>query len=179
MGTAEALLTRLNPKTTCWTGGGGGEVITQEDVAGALAGTSYIQESILRYKYLGDTSLRRWLVQWLTAAVMSEADHWRACSFSQKQALAEIVLMECVPECRCERCKGRGSIPDEGGLLYSCPFCGGRGWAMLRAKDKATRLGVEPRNYRGTWKARERVLVAKFLDEERKGIEIVNRGLRV
>ncbi len=168
------ILARLNPKTTCYGEGGGGAVITNEDLSYALAPATHLQQAIGFLKYAAHKEYRVQVMEWLLAVAINRSEKWHKATFDQKIAISVIVIDDLVPDNRCEKCNGRQVVPGLCGIPQICDLCGGRGWIIRSQEAKAQLLGVDPSNYRKTWRGREEQLKAAFDEQDYQILKLLN-----
>lgn len=164
--TAEELISRLNPKTQGWdirvdglTGG-----LSEMDIAHAMRGCNIYEQALIRYSLAGEIQYQSLVKEWLIAKAIKM--NWREAKYEQKQAAANIVIIDEIISRRCSTCKGRRKVP-ENHRLIDCPDCMGLGRSLLRDKEKYQELQIDKKSWQRVWRARIENLAKSYRETER------------
>lgn len=136
---------------------GGVPRFSMEDIAGALAGLPYAQNSLARVKYCLDARSLPHLESEVRRHLMTKAvrNRWRGKQV-YLDAMVRMVIEDTVRPGRCRTCNGAGLVG-----LKPCKPCRATGFREVGPTEAAERLhkGMNPDAWRKTWAARYREMM--------------------
>lgn len=163
----EAILARLNAKTSSWGNAGGFDSLTASQIAAACAGANPLGLDLLLASICQNrgSQIKAFYAIYLGIVDIALKSKWKMREREDRlRSLAQLAIFEATNDQACPRCKGTQYDPKRPSV--SCTPCRGTGRYRIKDYQRAKALGVSDSVWCNVWKLRYRDIEI-YIDEQK------------